>query len=92
VKVHELKSHPQYFGPLAKGERHVELRNDDRGYQVRDLLVLREWDPDTESFTGRHRVARVTHIIRGGVEGFSDVLKDGWVALSLRIFREPRSI
>jgi len=91
IKVHELKCWPSAFGPLTTGQKHVELRKDDRLYQVGDILLLREWDPDTEKETGRVRVAKVTHLIRHGDE-FGNALQKGYVALSVRIYREPRSI
>jgi len=89
--VHELKTHRELFEAIRRGQKHVELRKDDRDYQARDLLVLREWDPELGQYTGRHCVARVTHVIRAG-DGDFGTLAPGVVAMSLRVFREPRSI
>ncbi len=71
-KWHHLKTHPQYFAPMAVGIKEFEFRTDDRGFKVGDHLVLEEWNPDTEEHTGRVVVRRVTYIARGGVipEGF----------------------
>jgi hypothetical protein len=41
------------FEELVEGERRVEIRRDDRNYQVGHFLRLREWNPDTRRFTGR---------------------------------------
>ena len=87
--VHELKCAPPGFVEVAKGRKHVELRVDDRDYQVRDLLLLREYE-DGE-YTGRHCLARVTHLIRHG-DPFGELLAPGVVAMSIRPYREPRSI
>lgn len=51
--VHELKCWPQYYEALVCPERQrrksVEVRKDDRGYQVGDVLVLLEWDSERAS-------------------------------------------
>lgn len=45
VAVHELKTWPEYFHPLWEGLKHFEIRKNDRGFQVGDVLWLREYDP-----------------------------------------------
>ena len=67
-EIHDLKCWPSAFVPLNAGQKHVELRKDDRLYQVGDILALREWDPETQQPTGRVRLAKVTHLIRHGDE------------------------
>lgn len=76
--IHELKCWPAYFRPLANGEKTLELRRDDRGFAVGDILHLREWDPATERYTGSATYRRVTHIVRGG-----EWLAEGFCAMSL---------
>lgn len=87
--VHDLKCEPASFEALRRGQKHVELRKDDRGYEVNDRLTLREWDGQ---YTGRLIMAKVTHIIRADDILHGDMLAAGVVALSVRIYREPRSI
>ncbi|HZS02224.1 MAG TPA: DUF3850 domain-containing protein [Chloroflexota bacterium] len=89
--VHELKTEREPFEAVRRGRKHVELRRDDRDYQAGDLLVLREWDGELGKYTGRHCLARVTHLVRAG-DGDFGTLAAGVVAMSLRVFREPRSI
>lgn len=43
---HELKTLPEYFQAVKRGEKTFELRRDDRPYAVGDTLLLREFDPD----------------------------------------------
>lgn len=45
ARVHELKTWPEPFERLWAGDKRHEVRKDDRGYAVGDLLILREYDP-----------------------------------------------
>ncbi|SFV08074.1 ASCH/PUA domain-containing protein [Alicyclobacillus macrosporangiidus] len=78
METHELKTWPEYFEPLLRGEKTVELRKDDRGYAVGDTLILREYDPETGQYTGRSCTRLVTHILRG-----EPWLQPGYAALSV---------
>ena len=49
---HDLKCWPEYFQAVKSGIKPFELRKDDRGYAVGDVLHLREFDPDTALYTG----------------------------------------
>src|SRR5262245_46655354 len=52
MATHELKSWPSQFQAMWTGRKRAEFRRDDRGYQVGDLLDLREWDPEPGRYTG----------------------------------------
>lgn len=70
MKTHDLKIYPRFFEPVLTGEKKAELRRDDRGYAVGDILNLKEWDPSGIGpgfYTGREIKVRVTHIIDGSV-------------------------
>jgi hypothetical protein len=60
-QLHELKTLPLYFEAVASGAKTAEIRRDDRGFKVGDILWLREWDPAT-GYTGREARARITHV------------------------------
>lgn len=51
TKLHHLKSWPQFFHALSTGTRTHELRQNDRGYNVGDILVLEEYDKES-GYTG----------------------------------------
>ena len=51
-RTHYLKSWPQFFAPIRQGTRTHELRRNDRDFRVGDLLVLQEYNPETQSYTG----------------------------------------
>ena len=62
---HELKTWPVYFWEVRRGVKSFEIRHDDRGYQVGDVLILQEFDPHGEKYTGEEHRVLVTHIMRG---------------------------
>lgn len=62
--VHELKSWPVFYRPVADRIKTYEVRKNDRGFKVHDRLWLREFDPKEKTFTGESLVAEVTHILR----------------------------
>jgi hypothetical protein len=78
---HELKTWPAYFNAVRRGKRSFELRRDDRRFRVRDTLLLREWCPTGEFYTGREFVVEVTYIMRKAEE-FG--LMDGFCLMAIR--------
>jgi hypothetical protein len=60
--THVVKSWKEFFGAIIAGERTHELRRDDRGYKIGDLLELHEFDSETGRFTGRTSTARITSV------------------------------
>ena len=77
MATHELKTTQPHFDAVADGAKRVEIRWNDRGFEVGDVLILREYDATKSALTGRYIEVRVTHILRG----FEGLVK-GWVALS----------
>lgn len=65
MKVHELKTWPIYYAAIADGTKRFELRKDDRDFLCGDQLHLREYDPDTATYTGREMNVYVTYTLRG---------------------------
>ena len=60
--THHLKSWPQFFKPIREGKRTHELRRNDRNFVVGDLLILHEFDPTTQLYTGDSCEVEVTSI------------------------------
>lgn len=61
--IHDLKCWPEYFQAVKSGIKPFELRKDDRGYAVGDVLHLREFDPDTALYTGDEIDKTVTYVL-----------------------------
>lgn len=82
MKTHDLKTHPGPFTATVMGLKQFEFRKDDRGFEVGDVLVLREWDPSwdpTPSYTGDTATRRVSYILRGPDYG----VPEGYVVMGL---------
>jgi hypothetical protein len=74
LRIHYLKIWPEPFTAVADGRKNFELRVNDRGFELHDMLVLREYDPELDVFTGRELEKHVTYMIRGGEWGLPDQL------------------
>ncbi|MBT2773799.1 DUF3850 domain-containing protein [Halomonas sp. ISL-60] len=87
MKTHILKTDPDVFEALVRGDKTYEIRFDDRGFSVGDALCIQETKSSGHDmangaaleYTGRTTARTVTHILRGPLYGLSD----GWVILSV---------
>ncbi len=80
---HELRCWPEHYAVIETGAKTCELRLADRPYQRGDSLLLREWEPVGNGYTGRQLRVRVTHVLSGG-----EWLAPGYVAMSIRLMGE----
>lgn len=73
--THELKCWPSQFHALRSGQKTHEVRRvTDRQFLDGDHLLLCEWNPDTEMYTGERLLVVVTHVTLPGTFGLpSDV-------------------
>lgn len=60
----EKKIWPQFFERIVKREKTYEFRLADWECNIDDLLVLREWNPETKEYTGRVIEKKVTHVLK----------------------------
>lgn len=82
MKTHELKCWPEYFEPVYSGKKRFELRFNDRDYKAGDYLLLREWRPVEEAYTGRELKVIVTYVMAED-DGPAEVMP-GWVVMSIQ--------
>jgi hypothetical protein len=80
---HELKCWPEHYAAIDSGAKTCELRLNDRPYQRGDALLLKEWEPIENAYTGRQMRVRVTHVLSGG-----PWLSPGYVAMSICLMGE----
>jgi len=88
MNVHELKCWPEIFTPIEDGSKPFDIRRTDRPFAVGDLIRFREWEPRTETYTGRECARRITFVFSGaGSVGTIEPLKglaQGFAVLGLK--------
>ncbi len=62
-QVHELKCWTAQFAAIQRGDKRFEIRNNDREFAVGDEVILSEFDPDTEIFSGRAERRMITFLL-----------------------------
>lgn len=67
--IHELKTWPEAFGAIFDGWKTFEWRKVDRNFLEGDRVILREWDPTSETYTGRELGAEVGFVLRAPAFG-----------------------
>ncbi len=84
---HHLKTWPQFFHAVARGDKTFEVRKDDRAFQAGDTLVLEYFDPakpqDTLNFAMQYEPIErlVTFVLHGGQFG----VEEGYVIMGLSV-------
>jgi len=63
MKRHELKTHPVYFEAVLSKNKTFELRENDRNFELNDLVILREYDPILHTYTGREFKFKISYIL-----------------------------
>lgn len=82
-RTHELKTVQPFFNVLCTKAKTFEIRFNDRDFRVGDILILKEYYPETNYFTGRIVKAEVTYILHD--EKF---LQKGYVCMGLEFIPE----
>lgn len=64
---HQLKIRKEYLVDILEGVKTFEVRKDDRGFGVGDVLVLNEWVPAEDvvgfgDYTGRRIRVKVNYV------------------------------
>lgn len=77
--IHELKTLPEYFEAIIKGEKLFEIRKNDRFFQVGDLLALNEFDVKNVLYTGRSCIVYIDYILNN-----EEFCKKGYIAMSIK--------
>ncbi|MCB2378645.1 DUF3850 domain-containing protein [Hymenobacter sp. BT635] len=73
-RTHELKIWPACFTAVESGAKPFDVRENDRDFRVGDVLLLREYEPETEQYSGRTVLRAVSYVLLGGSFG----LEAGW--------------
>ncbi len=80
---HVLKTWPEYFQAVLDGRKLFEIREADRPFAAGDTLMLREYRPTFEDYTGREVRVEVIYVTSW------EAIESGFVAMSVRLSPEP---
>jgi hypothetical protein len=77
---HEIKIHTVYYNRVLEGVKPFEIREDDRDYQVGDILLMREFDPERGEYISHSAPIRALVTYKSTFQQ-----KDGWCVLGTKI-------
>ena len=83
----EKKVWPIFFQKILEGDKTFELRLADFECNMGDILVLKEWSPETKEYTGRVIEKEVTYTLKTKDVKFwpqKDVEKYGFQIISFK--------
>ena len=81
MKVHETKILFEYYAAICRGEKRFEIRNNDRDYQIGDIVVMRCWNPEkNEYYEKEHLVLLITYLLKD-----IDGIKKGYCAYGFKL-------
>ena len=69
MKTHMLKCWPEYFKQVKAGTKTFGIRENDRDYQVGDVLYLQEFEPCDKCLGRRKAIGRTTPCSECGGNG-----------------------
>ena len=82
MNTHVLKIWKTGFEAISSGRRTADVRINDRGFQVGDLILYRVWDPVLDAFDGNSCVVEIVDIVDNCVAVAGDQ-----VVLSVKLLR-----
>lgn len=83
----EKKVWPEYFLKILSGEKNFELRLADWQCAPGDILVLKEWNPETKEYTGREVKKEVGYVVKTKeckLFPEADIEKYGWQVIGFK--------
>ena len=83
----EKKCWPDLYQKILDGEKNFDLRLADFDCKPGDILVLREYDPKTNDYTGRIMEKKVTCVLNTKDVNFwpkEEIEKYGFMVISLK--------
>jgi hypothetical protein len=90
MKTVEKKVNKEYFVEILAGSKTFELRLNDFDVEEGDILLLKEWDPETKTHTGRELSRTVGYVGKWKIDELTkfypmeDITAKGIQIISLR--------
>lgn len=82
----EKQCWPGYFQDILDGRKNFDIRLANLDYKEGDVLLLREWDPNTGEYTGREIEKKIVYPIKTKDLKFwnkDDIEKYGFVVMGI---------
>lgn len=80
MTTHEVKTVNPYFQKVWNNTKTFEIRLNDRDYKEGDMIILKEYDPDTKEYSGRTIHGKVGYVVE-----YFEGLADDYVAFSIYV-------
>lgn len=80
MKVHYLKTIQPYFEEIWMCRKTFELRKNDRGFEVGDVVVLMEYERAKNQYSGNQIIGVITYIL----DKYHDALNEPYVIFSFK--------
>lgn len=77
--VHHIKTWTPFFKEVKTGVKSFEVRFNDRDYKVGDTLILDDFDPDKQMYTGDWTAKLITYKLDD-----PRFVKEGYVILGMK--------
>jgi len=78
--THALKTWPEYYKDVESGKKPFEIRKLDRPFSEGDKILLQEYDPEKEEYTGKECSFIIGYILKG--PGFG--IQKGYCVMALK--------
>lgn len=63
--THALKTWPEYYQAIENGDKTFEVRKFDRPFRIGETLLLQEFDPEKDKYTGKECERVISYILPG---------------------------
>lgn len=83
----EKKAVPDLFQKVLDGDKTFDLRLDRFDCKVGDVLILREWDPEKQIYTGRAIEKEITFVLKTKDLNFwskEEIEKHGYIVMGFK--------
>ncbi len=83
----EKKTWPEMFQKILDGKKNFDMRIADFECEPGDTLILKEYDPETQKYTGREISRKITFVLKTKDQKFwkkEDIKKYGFLVMSLK--------
>jgi hypothetical protein len=81
TRKHYLKTWPEYFEAVRKRKKRFEIRLNDRDYRTGDILILQEFDPNKQAYTG---INDITAVVTYTLDK-KPFVPDGYIIMSINV-------